>query len=352
MVAAPTSPVAEQAPLASLPLFAWCRHAVVDLALLLGIAVASWGLHRHIGWLPLPTQTLLAGMLLAPLCQWVPLLRAHRPAPEVPLTVGMVLLGAQVDAAALHAVGFVGLGLLLVHQPIVRWCVRLPMQRVGVAPHAASLVAVGIGGGSLSAVLAAEAGATHADEAARQLAITTTLAAGAMGFLLLPGVAAACELDAVECARWAGITMATTAEAVLVGAEHSPEAMRATGAMRFLVNLFLWLPVLVHLRRTEPTGAARRRPVQAAFWAVRRVPGFVYGLGLLATATLLGGLAEGEQRALGRATNWAFLMVLAGVGMTIRVPTLRRLGLRPLLAALLGWCAASSVMLGCVLAAP
>jgi uncharacterized membrane protein YadS len=128
--------------------------------------------------------------------------------------------------------------------------------------------------------------------------------------------------------------------------------MRATGAMRFLVNLLLWLPVLVHLRSLDAPRPHRQPPLQAAWWAVRRVPGFVYGLGLLAVVTLCGGLAAAEQQALGRATNWAFLMVLAGVGLTLRVSTLRQLGWRPLLAALLGWAAATAVMLGCVLAAP
>jgi uncharacterized membrane protein YadS len=353
VVAAPPTTIAAPAPGHPQHLLAWCRHAVADLALLLAIAIASWWLHRTTGVLPLPTQTLLAGMLLGPLCARLPVLRHHRPAPEVPLTVGMVLLGAQVDAQALQAVGLVGLGLLLLHQPIVGWCVRTPLQRVGASPRAASLVAVGVGGGSLSAVLAAEAGSSRPDAEARQLAITATLLAGAVGFLVLPSIVAACGLDATECARWAGITMATTAEAVLVGADHSPAAMRATGAMRFLVNLLLWLPVLAHLRRVEPVAAAEpRRPARAAWLAIRRVPGFVYGLGLLATVTLLGGLAAAEQHALGRATNWAFLMVLAGVGMTTRVGTLRQLGLRPLLAALLGWGAATAVMLVCVRLAP
>lgn len=352
MVAAPTPTAAAPAADEPLPLFVWCRHAVFDLVLLLAIAVASWWLQRATGWLPLPTQTLLAGMLLAPLCARLPGLRGHRPAPEVPLTVGMVLLGAQVDARALQAVGFAGLGLLLLHQPIVRWCVRTPLQRLGVSPDAASLVAVGVGGGSLSAVLAAEAASPCRDERARPLAVTTTLLAGAVGFLVLPHVAAAIGLDATACARWAGITMATTAEAVLVGAEHSPEAMRATGAMRFLVNLLLWLPVLVHLRGLDAPRPHRLPPLRAAWWAVRRVPGFVYGLGLLALVTLCGGLAAEEQQALGRATNWAFLMVLAGVGLTLRAALLRQLGLRPLLGALLGWAATATVLLGCVLAVP
>lgn len=352
MVAVPTPTAAANAADEPLPLFVWCRHAVFDLGLLLTIAVASWWLYRRTGWLPLPTQTLLAAMLLAPLFARLPVLRRHRPAPEVPLTVGMVLLGAQVDAEALRSVGVAGLGLFLLHLPIVRWCVRVPLQRLGVSPAAASLVAVGVGGGSLSAVLAAEAAAPCSDERARPLAITATLLAGAVGFLALPQVASACGLDATTCARWAGITMATTAEAVLVGAEHSPAAMRATGAMRFLVNLLLWLPVLVHLRGCGAPRRHRRPPLQAAWWAVRSVPGFVYGLGLLALVTLGGGLAAAEQQALGRATNWAFLMVLAGVGLSIRTSTLRQIGLRPLLAALLGWAAATVLALGCVLALP
>ena len=74
--------------------------------------------------------------------------------------------------------------------------------------------------------------------------------------------------------------------------------------------------------------------------------------GLLALVTLCGGLATEEQQALGRATNWAFLMVLAGVGLTLRAATLRQLGPAPLLGALLGWAAAAAVLLGCVLVVP
>jgi uncharacterized membrane protein YadS len=162
----------------------------------------------------------------------------------------------------------------------------------------------------------------------------------------LPAVAAALRLDATQCARWAGITMPTTAEAVLVAASHSPEALRATGAMRFLVTLLLWIPVLAHLQRIEPAppGTARR-PARAVWSAVRRVPAFVFGLSLLAVVTLLGGVAAEEQHALARATNWAFLMVLAGVGLTTRMHSLRRIGLRPLCAASLGWAAAAAVTL-------
>lgn len=342
MVGAPST-LASPAAARTQPLLGLCAHAAVDLAVLLALAIGSWWLQRRTGWLPLPTQTLLLGMLFGLVCRRVPKLQGYRPAAEVPLTVGMVLLGAQVDADALRAIGLAGLLLLLLHQVVVGWCVRTPLRFVGVAPRTASLVAVGVGGGSLSAVLAAESAATRPDDVARQQAITSTLFVGAIGFLAQPPLVAALGLDATQCARWAGITMPTTAEAVLVAAGHSPEALRATGAMRFLVSLLLWIPVLAHLRRVEPAppGATSHR-ARTVWLAVRRVPGFVFGLGLLAMVTLLGGVAPGEQAALARATNWAFLMVLAGVGMTLRPRSLQQLGLRPLLAATLGWAAAAA----------
>ena len=332
---------------------AWSRHALFDLVVLLVIAIVSWWLHRQLRLLPLPTQTFLVGVVFGRLFGVLPALRRHRPAPEVPLTVGMVLLGAQVDVAALQAIGATGCALWLLYQPLVRACVRVPLRHAGVTPAAASLVAVGLGGGSLSAVLAAEASAPQRDAQARQLAVMATLLAGAAGYLLLPDVVAVCGMDATRCARFVGITMATTAEAVLVGAEHSPEAMRATGAMRLLVNLCLWLPVVAHLRSLETNSATpRRRPVAVVCWAMARVPGFVYGLGLMTVLTLLGGLAAAEQQALARVTNWSFLMVLAGVGMSLRWRALRDIGWRPLLAVLVGIAASMAIMLAVVRAVP
>ncbi len=345
MVATPSA-LAAPAAARTQHLLGQCVHAALDLALLLAVAVGSWWLQRSTGWLPLPTQTLLVGMLFGHLCRRVAMLQNYRPAAEVPLTVGMVLLGAQVDADALRAIGLAGLLLLLLHQTVVGWCVRTPLRFVGVSPRTASLVAVGVGGGSLSAVLAAEGASMRPDDVARQQAITSTLFVGAIGYLTLPALVGALDLDAAQCARWAGITMPTTAEAVLVAANHSPEALRATGAMRFLVSLLLWIPVLAHLRRIEPASRGDAPHLAHTVWlAVRRVPGFVFGLGLLAAITLLGGVMPNEQAALARATNWAFLMVLAGVGMTTRLRSLQQLGLRPLLAATLGWAAAATLTL-------
>jgi len=68
--------------------------------------------------------------------------------------------------------------------------------------------------------------------------------------------------------------------------------------------------------------------------------------------TLLGGLAAAEQQALARVTNWSFLMVLAGVGMSLRWRALRDIGWRPLLAVLVGIAASMAIMLAVVHAVP
>lgn len=323
------------------------RSHVVELGAMSAVAAASWAAHRWGPPWPLPTQTLALGVLVGHAIARNAPLRGWRPGAEVPLTVGMVLLGTQVDGGAVLAVGWLGVLLVVAHPLCAGALVRGALRCVGVPRPTASLVALGLGGSGLPAVVAAQAGEAQPDDEARALAVTATLAVGALGFVLLPWCADCLGFDAIARARWIGVAMPTTAEAVLLGAGHSPAALRATAALRFLVTLMLWLPVLLHLRRVgapapDAATASRRRHAVAA--TVARVPGFVFGLALLAVLTMAGGLDDDERRALARLANWAFLTALAGIGMGLRVPTLRRTGLRRLLAAVAGWLAAAAAL--------
>ena len=332
---------------AQAPLAGHVRNHVADLGVMSTVATASWALHRCDPPWPLPTQTLVLGVLVGHALARFESLRTWRPGAEVPLTVGMVLLGTQVDGGAVLAVGWFGLLLVVGHPLFAGAIVGAALRRVGVAPPTASLVALGLGGSGLPAVVAAQAGEARPDDDSRALAVTATLVVGALGFVLLPWCADRLAFDAAARARWIGVAMPTTADAVLLGAAHSPVALRATAALRFLVTLMLWLPVLLHLRRfgaptPDASTATRRRHAVAA--ALARVPGFVFGLALLAALTMAGGLDDDERRALARLANWAFLLALAGIGMGLRAPALRRAGLRRLLAAVAGWLLAAAAL--------
>jgi len=342
-------------------------HFIIGLTLLAGVSITAWHLHRLVPALPLPTMTLFLGVAVGSACALSPALRHLRPAAEVPLAVGMVLLGAQCDVVAVHTVGFVGIALLLLHWWIAGRILRYALERAGESKRTASLVSVGSSGAGISAVLAAESSdpespprarllAESSDPEspprARLLAVASTLVTGALGFVLLPLVASSFWSSATTVARLSGIAMPTTAEAVLIGAAHSPEALRGTGAFRFVVNLLQWIPVLGHARRFAPReerGAARS-VVRTAAAVARRMPGFVWGLTLLAAVGTLGGFADHERRVLANVTNWAFLGALAGVGFAIRPLEIAALGWRPIVAAVIGWLAAATILLGAVIA--
>jgi uncharacterized membrane protein YadS len=332
---------------ASAPLAGHVRSHAGELGAMAAVAAISWAIHRCGPPWPLPTQTLALGVLVGHLLARWTTLQAWRPAAEVPLTLGMVLLGTQVDGGAVLAVGWFGLLLVIGHPLLAGALVRGALVRVGVPRATASVVGIGLGGSGLPGVVAAQAAEARPDDEARALAVTATLAVGALGFVLLPWCADRLGLDAAARARWIGIAMPTTAEAVLLGAAHSPAALRATAALRFLVTLMLWLPVLLHLRRVgeagaDVNGAAQRRHAVAA--ALARVPGFVFGLALLAALTMAGGLDDDERRGLARLANWAFLTALAGIGMGLRAAALRRTGVDRLLAAIAGWLAAAAAL--------
>ncbi len=339
---------AARSPAAALATARWSA----ELALLAAVAIGAWSLHRALPALPLPPTTLFLGIAAGAAFTRVPALRNVRPAAEVPLTVGMVLLGSQCDLEAARTVGLAGLALLVAHWSASGWFVRRALLCAGESPRAASLVSVGLTGCGISAVLAAEESDPSSPPRARLLAIAAALVAGTTGFVLMPLVATRMGLGSTELARWAGIAMPTTAEAVLIGGAQSLEALRGTGAFRFVVNLLQWIPVLGHARRHGPGGEriAARSVAHTAHAVARRVPGFVWGLALVAAVAAAGGFASSERTVLAHVTNWALLMALAGVGFSIRPLAIAALGWRPIAAAVLGWLAGAGLLLAAVCA--
>jgi uncharacterized membrane protein YadS len=326
--------------------------AVAGLATLVGVAALAWNARRIAPWLPLPLAALALGMLAGRANASLKPGQRLVPAADVPLFVGMVLLGAQCDRAALASVGGTGLVLLLVHWQVAAFLVRRGLAFVGEEPRSASLVAVGLTGCGFSAVVAAREADPATGERAQLLALAAALLAGLAGYLALPPLAAAFGFDGLALARWASLALPTTAEAVLVGAAHSPAALQATGALRFVVNLLQFLPVLAHARRFGPPRehAVERSLLRHARATLARVPPFVFGLTLLALLSAHGLFTPDERAALARLTSWCFLTALAGVGFAMDPRRILTLGWRPLVAALTSWTLAAA-LLGAMLAA-
>lgn len=317
----------------------------LGLGLLAGLAVASKALHAALPAAPLPLLALLLSMTVGALLAARPMRRALQPPLEIPLSIGMILLGVQFEAGLLQRFSLGELGALLAHWSVVGALFALAAARGWLGPRTAGLFGVGLTGCGISAVVAAADGDRGVQPALRASAVAVILCTGALGFTLLPVAARLLELDATQLALWAGFAMPTTAEAVLIGSEHSTEAMQLVGAVRFFVNVLQWIPILVYLqlltRATEPGGRALARTLTST---VRRIPAFVWGLALFGAFGFFGAFPPSERAVVANLTNWSFLMALVGIGLVTRPGVLASSWRSAALAALL-WSVAAATSL-------
>ena len=317
---------------------------VFDLLVMGTLALGAKALHAASPGVPLATTTLFGSMAVGSLLRARARDRPLRVSFELPLSCGMILLGVQFERERLAHIGWAAplwiLGFWLVVALLFAGCVRARVF----SPRVGGLLAIGMGGAGLSAVLAAVRGDPDPPREGVPLAVGAILLAGAIGFLVMPIVAASAGVDATALARWVGVCMPTTAEAVLVAAAHSPEAFQLTGAWRLLVNLLQWIPAVAYLQLFAP-GANGRQPLAVLSMTVRRIPAFVWGLSILGAFSMLGAFSEAERRTLGHVTNWAFLLALAGVGFDTPPVQLLRLGARTVVLAVLVWALACGLLL-------
>ena len=322
---------------------------IVLLVALVALAISFKALYAFTGLLTLPALTLFGSMALGAGLARRPLGRALDWPAEVPLAVGMILLGAQFEADTFRQIGLGGVAHLVVHWAIVGLLFFLLARTGRLTGRTAGVLATGLSGCGLSAVFSVSRADPAAPTSARALAIASTLAAGAIGFAVMPPISRALGLSAPELARWAGLSLPTTAEAVLVGAARCPETLRLAGAWRFLVNALQWLPIVAYL---AIFGRSDTGPARGSIARVRRVlgqvPSFVWGLSAFGALGVVGAFQPGERAALSHVTNWAFLSALVGVGLRTRPASFLALGWRPIAWSVVAWAVASALLLGTI----
>ncbi len=310
---------------------------------LLALAVLAKGLHALAATVPLPLFTLGFAMAVGGLLRRVPRGAAWRPPLELPLSVGMILLGVQFEPCLVACLGPADLGRMLLHWTIVGGLFALAARLHLLEPRTAGLLGTGLSGCGITAALAAAEGDPEVTATQRAGAVSLTLLCGSLGFALIPPIAHAVGMDAATLARWAGFAMPTTAEAVLIGGAHSPEAMQQVGAFRFFVNVLQWIPILAYLRLFGPR--SERPSAWTAFaGTVRRIPAFVWGLSFLGVFGFLGSFDAHEREVLAHVTNWVFLASLVGIGIAMRPRSVLALGLGATIVAALVWSLAAALL--------
>lgn len=280
----------------------------------------------------------LAGSSSAGVRRAIPSLPYH-----LPLTVGLILMGAQMDPNLIHVIGWSGFAAIVVLWLGVSVTLWLFVKTGWLVPRLGGLLALGLIGCGVSAVLGAAQQDRKAGTIQTTYATLAILISGALALLVYPLADKALVLNAQQYGVLSGLTIANSAEAVATASIHSDEALGVAAGFKLVVNALQGLPILVYLWLFTPKREQAKR--SAPRLMISRVPYFVWGFIAVAAASALGAFSTPERAQLGALTRLAFFVALVGVGYQARIDVVRRIGVRPVLIGTLVWAAAAGVTL-------
>lgn len=257
------------------------------------------------------------------------------------LQLAVVLLGAQLS---LPQVVRVGAGSLPVMVGTLAACLGLAAllgrwMRLG--SSVTTLVGVGTGICGASAI-AAVTPVVAADGAAVAAALSTIFASNIAAVLTFPALGHLLGMGQHAFGLFAGTAVNDTSSVVAAAGAYGPAATQHAVVVK-LTRTLLLVPICLVLAwwraRSAPNSSGSRVPVR------RFLPWFLVGFLLLAGLNSAGLLPEGSHRPLNACALFLITSALAGIGLSLDVPALRRTGPRPLLLGFALWTAVTATSL-------
>lgn len=278
------------------------------------------------------------------------------------LRIAIVLLGASFSVQQVASIGGKAVVMIVALMAIALLAAHALGRAAKVPPRLATLIGVGTAVCGNSAIVAtAPVIGAHDDEVS--FAIATNTLFGTLAVFLYPVLGHALHLRDPAFGTWAGSAVNDTSQVVATGFAYSDGAGRIATAVKLTRNALMGgvivLMGLLHGRgRGRDAGAvgegAAAAPARGGFLLrlKQSVPLFVLGFLAMAALQSAGALRWLSIRA-GRdlaadAQNVArvlILIALAGVGLSTRIATMRRAGLRPFYVGLAVAAATSAVSL-------
>ncbi|HEX3828551.1 MAG TPA: putative sulfate exporter family transporter [Sporichthyaceae bacterium] len=276
------------------------------LAVILGALLANTGMH---------TDRLRPGTHVA----------GHRL-----LRIAVVLLGFQLSASTLRAIGLPGAALVL-GTVAVTFTGLLVLGRLFGLPLARSLLlATGYSICGASAV-AAVRHTVDADEDDVAVAVALVTLCGSLAIFVLPALRGSLHLNPVQFGAWVGASVHDVGQTVAT-AQVVPGALTVAMVVK-LSRVALLLPLVTALgmrarRQALPGATAQRPPV---------LPLFLVGFVLAAAANSSGLVPTPALHDLAQVQHVALVAALVGLGTGIHRRVLARAGGRVLIVGLVGW---------------
>lgn len=280
-----------------------------------------------------PGLALALGMALA-LTMGNPFAGQTRPAAKTLLQVSVVLLGFGMDLGAVARAGERGLGLalltisgtFLLGALLARW-LRIPGR-------VATLIAAGtaICGGS---AIAAVSAVTEAPEAEMSVAMGVVFLLNAVALFLFPRLGHWLGLTQVQFGTWAGMAIHDISSVVGAASEYGLVALQTATAVK--LSRALWIVPVAIIAGWKSGKKAR---VQ--------IPWFIALFLLASLARTLWTPLAAWGPALSRLAVMGLTVTLFLIGAGLSRATLKSVGPRPLLQALLLWLAIGTASLGAI----
>ena len=250
------------------------------------------------------------------------------------LEVGIVLMGAGIAVDAVVAAGPTVLALVVaVVVGTVLFVEVAARGALSIPDKLASLLAAGAGICGVSAVVSV-AGSIDAEDSHTAYASAAILAFDALTLLVYPAVGAALALPDIAYGVWTGATMFSTGPVTAAGFAYSETAGRWAVLVKLARNTLIGAVTvgyaLYYARRSEGDNGANDSVETIGFGAVvSKAPRFLVGFLLLA---VLGNtvLSPEAVSALTDLSDSLFLLAFAGLGLGLRLKTLRAAGVTPL----------------------
>jgi uncharacterized integral membrane protein (TIGR00698 family) len=245
------------------------------------------------------------------------------------LRLAIVLLGLQLTAQQVAAVGATGMGIIVVTLLSTFLVTKALGRLFGVERGLAELIAAGTSICGASAVIATNTVTCAADEdVAYAVACVTVF--GSLSMFLYPALPGLLHLDAHHFGLWSGASIHEVAQVVAAAFQDGRDAGEF-GTIAKLSRVMLLAPLVLGL------GFVATRRGRDDVQGRAPLPWFVFGFIALIGVNSLGVVPAEAKQVLVPATTFLLTAALAAMGLETDIGKLRARGVRPLALGAASW---------------
>jgi uncharacterized integral membrane protein (TIGR00698 family) len=253
------------------------------------------------------------------------------------LRVGVVLLGLRLSWSGLVELGAPSIALVVGAVTVTFFSTRAIGRWLGLSPELSLLVAAGSSICGASAIAAVK-DTSRATEEEVAVSISLVTACGTLALFALPAAATVLGLRPDQVGVWLGSSIQDVAQVVAAGSLQGDDVL-AMAVLVKLTRVALLAPLVTGLSISQ-----RQRPDRSGggSWPV---PWFIAGF-LIMVAVRSSGLVDADVLANAKLVEKAMLTTaMVGIGSSVGLGAIGRLGLKPVVLALSAWLILSAISL-------